>query len=93
MEPTPTTAHVRLETVRNKMATIRRDLASAPGLSPLEADLAIRVGLIETSERWWWLESWISGEREVEKEMRGGQIRQFEDVESFFEDFGSFAQG
>ncbi len=75
-----------LDDLRRKIEAIRSDLAEAQGLSTDEVEVAVRAGLISEAERWWWVEQWLAGEREVEREIQKGRIREFTDPESFFED-------
>lgn len=57
---------------RKKIKAIQDDMINSTGLNRAEADVAAKVGLIATDQRWWWLESWQEGEREAEKDERDG---------------------
>ena len=78
-----------LARAREKIRRIRRDLASARGLTIEEADVAAKVGLIAQGQQWWWTEEWQKGEREAERDLRAGRIRGFESAEQFFQDLRS----
>jgi len=72
----------RLSAVRRKIEAIRRDLTSAPGLRAEEAELAVRAGLIAEEECWWWLDEWLEGEREANREIREARVGHLLDPES-----------
>ena len=63
-----------VETARQKIAAIQKDLQRAKGLTPVEADVAAKVGLIDPEQKWWWLESWQEGEREAERDIEAGRV-------------------
>lgn len=49
-----------------------------PGLQVVifdeEIKLAIKVGLIDPDQAWWWKEEWQKGEREAEKEIAQKEV-------------------
>lgn len=61
-----------LLTAKQKIKAIQDDMINSTGLSREEADVAAKVGIIATDQRWWWLESWQEGEREAEKNIKEG---------------------
>jgi AbrB family looped-hinge helix DNA binding protein len=75
-----------LARAQRKIERIRQDLASARGLTPEEAELAARVGLIAWDERWWWTEEWQRGERAAERDLRAGRTKTFESIEELIKD-------
>jgi bifunctional DNA-binding transcriptional regulator/antitoxin component of YhaV-PrlF toxin-antitoxin module len=75
----------RLPRVKAKIKAIQEDLVHATGLTREEADLAAKVGLIATDQRWWWTEEWQEGEREVERERQDGKTAgPFDTLEGLF---------
>lgn len=62
-----------LPAAKKKIEAIRKDLASAKGLTEQEARVAARVGLIDENQIWWWTEEWQKGERAAEAELRAGK--------------------
>ena len=74
---------------RTKISQIRRDLASAQGLTAAEADVAVKASLIDRGQRWWWMEDWQKGERESERDLRRGRAKRFETTEQLFKDLRS----
>ena len=78
-----------LTQAQEKIKRIRQDLASARGLTAAEADVAVKAGLIARDQRWWWTEDWQKGEREAERDLRGGRTRVFKNTEQLLEDLGS----
>jgi hypothetical protein len=70
-----------LARARRTIEHINRDIAHSRGLTPDEADVAARIGLIDREQRWWWTESWQRGEQEVERALRAGRIRSFASAE------------
>ena len=63
-----------LKKTRDKMDQIKRDMAHSKGLAEEEIVLAIKVGLIDKDQVWWWTEEWQKGERETEKEIKEGKL-------------------
>src|SRR2546426_4992138 len=60
---------------RRKIARIRKDLARSRGLTSAEANIAVRAGLIDSDQRWWWTEVWQSGERQAGGGIKGGRVK------------------
>lgn len=78
-----------LISAKKKIAKINTHLATAQGLIEAEAKVAAKVGLIDTEQIWWWLESWQKGEREAEKDLKAGKVRKFDGVEDLLGDLRS----
>lgn len=78
-----------LRQARMKINRIRRDLASARGLTAAEAAVAAKAGLIDPGQRWWWTEDWQKGERAAQRDIRAGRVREFESAEQLFKDLRS----
>ena len=75
-----------LQQARRKIARIRKDLGRSKGLTPAEADLAARAGLIQKDQRWWWTEAWQGGERQVERDLKAGRVKVFESANDLLQD-------
>ena len=75
-----------LQQARRKIARIRKDLGRSKGLTPAEADLAARAGLIQKDQRWWWTEAWQGGERQVEQDLKAGRVKVFESANDLLQD-------
>ena len=75
-----------LQQAKRKIARIRNDMARSRGLTPAEADLASRAGLIQKDQRWWWTEAWQSGERQAERDLRVGRVKVFESANELLQD-------
>jgi AbrB family looped-hinge helix DNA binding protein len=72
--------------IREKISKIQTDLVHSRGLSDEEIKLAIKVGLIDPDQAWWWEEEWQKGEREAEKEIAQGEVSgPFESVDRLIE--------
>jgi len=63
-----------LPRVKEKIRKVQTDLANSQGLTDEETELAIKVGLIDPDQAWWWKEEWQKGEREAEKEIAGNEL-------------------
>ena len=75
-----------LPRVRDKISKIQTDLANSQGLTDEETKLAIKVGLIDSEQAWWWREEWQKGEREAEKEIAQNELSgPFRNVEELVE--------
>ena len=73
-----------LKKAKTKMEKIKQDLSHSKGLADQEIDVAVKVGLIDPEQTWWWTEEWQKGEREAEKEAREGKLLgPFSTVEQF----------
>ena len=75
-----------LQQARRKIARIRKDLGRSKGLTPAEADLAARAGLIQEDQRWWWTEAWQGGERQAERDLKAGRVKVFESANDLLQD-------
>jgi AbrB family looped-hinge helix DNA binding protein len=74
----------RLKKTKAKMERIRRNFAHSKGLTKREINVAVKAGLIDPEQTWWWTEEWQKGEREAEKEIREGKLLgPFSTVEHF----------
>jgi AbrB family looped-hinge helix DNA binding protein len=73
-----------LKKAKAKMEKIKQNLAHSKGLAEQEIDVAVKVGLIDPDQTWWWTEEWQKGEREAETEAREGKLfGPFSTVEQF----------
>jgi len=63
-----------LEKAKAKMGRIKQDMVHSKGLSEKEIAVAVKVGLIDPDQTWWWTEEWQKGEREAQKEINEGKL-------------------
>jgi len=63
-----------LKIVRAKILAINKDLSSAKGLTNQEIDLAVKVGLIDENQKWWWSEEWQSHERKAAQDIKENKL-------------------
>lgn len=75
-----------LETARKKIQMINKDHVNSKGLTRKEADVAVKVGIIDSEQTYWWLEDWQKGEREAQQEIEGGETKSFNNAQSFLDD-------
>src|SRR2546427_10888873 len=75
-----------LQQARRKIARIRKDLGRSKGLTPAETDIAVRAGLIDSDQRWWWTEAWQSGERQAERGLQAGRVKVFRNPDQLVKD-------
>ncbi|OJI06778.1 hypothetical protein BK004_02300 [bacterium CG10_46_32] len=68
---------------QKKITAINADWANSRGLTEEEVHAASKAGLIAEDQRWWWLESWQEGEREVEADYKNGNYEVFESADDF----------
>jgi AbrB family looped-hinge helix DNA binding protein len=59
---------------KGKIEKIKQDLAHSKGLSEEEIEVAVKVGLIDKDQTWWWTEEWQKGERVAQKEIAEGKL-------------------
>ena len=72
-----------LLSAKKKIKAIQDDMVNSTGLTRAEVDVAAKVGLIDSDQRYWWTEEWQEGEREVERDIREGRTETFETQEEF----------
>jgi AbrB family looped-hinge helix DNA binding protein len=77
---------VVLRRAQQKIEAIRKTPLASKGLIAEEVDIAVRVGLIDADQRWWWTEEWQKGERSAEKDRKMGRTKTFLDVEALIKD-------
>jgi len=78
-----------LADAKTKVRQINVDWLGSQGLSKNEARVAAKVGLIDSEQIWWWLESWQTGERAAEKDRKEGKTKKFENVDDLIDDLRS----
>src|SRR4030042_3364415 len=73
-----------LKKTKAKIQKIKQDMAHSKGLSEEEIAVAVKVGIIDHDQAWWWTEEWQKGKREAQKEKKEGQLLgPFSTVEQF----------
>lgn len=73
-----------LARAKAKVDRIRRDLGRARGLTAAEVRVAVKVGLIDSAQAYWWAETWQRREREAEADLdRGNGLGPFKSVADF----------
>ncbi|MBI2502241.1 MAG: AbrB/MazE/SpoVT family DNA-binding domain-containing protein [Candidatus Latescibacteria bacterium] len=72
-----------LLSARQKIAAINKDMINSTGLTPEEADVAAKARLIDPDQKYWWLEEWQQGEREVERNYKEGNFKVFDNAKDF----------
>lgn len=78
-----------LLTARQKIKAINQDMINSTGLTREEADVAAKTGLIDPDQRYWWLEEWQEGEREVERNYKEGKFEVFDNAKDFLKSLKS----
>ena len=72
-----------LQVAKQKIQAIQKDLEHSTGLTLEETDVAAKAGLIDPDQKYWWLEEWQEGEREVERNYREGNFEVFDNAQDF----------
>lgn len=72
-----------LARAKAKVERIQRDLLHSRGLTPEEAGVAAKAGLIDPDQQYWWTEDWQRGERAAETDLRARRVRTFASKEDF----------
>lgn len=73
-----------LKKTQAKIEKIKQDMVHSKGLSEEEIAVAVKVGLIDPDQTWWWTEEWQKGERQAQKEINDGNLLgRFSTVEQF----------
>jgi len=63
-----------LKKTQAKIQKIKQDMSHSKGLSEEEIAVAVKVGIIDHDQAWWWTEEWQKGEREAQKEITEGKL-------------------
>jgi len=56
-----------LKKTQAKIEKIKHDMVHSKGLSEEEIAVAVKVGIIDRDQAWWWTEEREKGEREAKK--------------------------
>lgn len=73
-----------LKKTQAKIEKIKQDMVHSKGLSNEELAVAVKVGMIDPDQAWWWTEEWQKGEREAQKEINEDNLLgPFSTVEQF----------
>ncbi len=78
-----------LKSARHKIEAIQKDLKSAKGLTEAEAKVALKVGLIDPEQRWWWTEEWQRGERKAQQDIDRNRVDEFKSPEDLLKSLSS----
>ena len=63
-----------LVTAKEKIVKINKDIIHSRGLNTAEIRVAVKAGLIDHEQAYWWHEDWQKGEREAEKDIAAGRV-------------------
>lgn len=78
-----------LLSAKKKVAAINQDMINSTGLTRAEAEVAAKVRLIDPDQKYWWLEEWQKGEREVEHNYKEGNFEVFDNAKDFLKSLKS----
>lgn len=59
---------------RKKIAQIQKDISKSHGLTSAEVKVAVKAGLIDPDQAYWWYEDWQKGEREAEESIAKEEV-------------------
>ncbi len=75
---------------REKMARIQKDISNSRGLTTAEVKVAVKTGLIDPDQAYWWHEDWQKGERKAEENMKAKKPEgPFDDAEDLLKSLKS----
>lgn len=63
-----------LAKAKNKISKINTDPIKSIGLNNKEIEVAVKTGLIDQDQSYWWHEDWQKGEREADKDIADGNL-------------------
>lgn len=63
-----------LSEAKEKIAKINTDALHSVGLNNKEIKGAVKAGLIDPDQAWWWHEDWQKGEREATEAIKKGEV-------------------
>jgi AbrB family looped-hinge helix DNA binding protein len=64
-----------LSRAREKIRKIQTDLINSRGLTSAEVKVAVKAGLIDPDQAYWWLEDWQEGERRAEEDIQRRRVK------------------
>jgi len=59
---------------REKIRKIQSDLVHSKGLTMSEINVAVKTGLVDPDQAYWWHEDWQKGERKAEEDIKRGMV-------------------
>lgn len=65
---------------------IRQKMRQREGLSEKESKIAIKAGLIDKDEAWFWSSGWQAKEKEADEDIEAGRYKQFGNVDNLLAD-------
>lgn len=75
---------------QKKIFKINTDPINSIGLNNKEIEVAVKTGLIEQDQSYWWHEDWQKGEREADRDIAAGRISKvYDDVDELINDLNS----
>lgn len=78
-----------LAKAKEKIAKINTDTLHSVGLNNKEIKVAVKTGLVDPDQAWWWHEDWQKGEREADRNLAEGRYKQFNNVEDLIKELHS----
>lgn len=79
-----------LARAKKKVNQIDTDMIHSKGLTDNEIKVAVKVGLIDDDQKWWWHEGWQNGEREAERDIAEGRVSKiYTDIDEMIKDLNS----
>ena len=78
-----------LSNAKEKITKIRMDLVHSIGLNTKEITLAVKAGLIDSDQAWWWHEDWQKDERRADKDLAEGRYKKFDNVDDLIKELNS----
>lgn len=76
-------AQQKFFSAKRKIRAINEDVLNSRGLTEDEADATIEAGLINTDQKYWWLEDWQKRHRKAEEDIKKERIQDFDSPEAF----------
>lgn len=70
----------------SKLAAIKRKMNARTGLNKAERRIAIKAGLIDKDQEWFWTPEWQKKEREGDEDLKKGRYQEFSSIDDLFND-------
>lgn len=79
-----------LSKARKKISKIRTNHNRSVGLNNKEIKVAIKAGLVDPDQAWWWHEDWQKGEREADRDISMGRVsKAYDNIKEMVKDLDS----
>ena len=89
MQLTEKEPNIPLKKAKEKIKKIQKNIIHSKGLNDNEIKMAVKAGLINQDQAYWWHEVWQKNEREAERNIKEGNFKKFNNIDDLIKDLNS----